>query len=183
MDNLASLILAVFLEKGWKSVLDIGCGYGYYTGLFGINGEATGVDIVPEYLDKAKKAYPHVKFIMADARNEKLPLAQVAFTHGFFIHIPPEELGKTLKNIMKSCKEGLFIESSAKEASPGKMKYDPIKYWRNRGKHKKPEKDLPMKYYYSHDYPKVFNSLGYRYQLVADLDPATMTRMFLVWKK
>jgi len=47
------------------SVLDIGCGVGYYYGYLKKNGIAckyTGYDIVPEYIDKNLESYPEASF-------------------------------------------------------------------------------------------------------------------------
>lgn len=59
-----------------KSVLDVGCGFGYL-GKFLIkkfpNVSYTGVDIVPEFLAKAKLRRPNLKFLQRDYLFNPLP--------------------------------------------------------------------------------------------------------------
>lgn len=65
------------IDFSGKSVLDVGCGFGEmakflskrYRGV-----DYTGVDIVPEFVDKAKKLYPQHRFIVRDYFNN--PLAE-----------------------------------------------------------------------------------------------------------
>jgi len=40
-----------------------------------------------------------------------------------------------------------------------------------------------MQYYYSHDYIKLFNKLGFDYMVVKTFDQTTKTRMYLLWRK
>jgi SAM-dependent methyltransferase len=51
------------------SILDVGCGFGDLYGHLlkrGIKTDYTGIDIMPEFIDIAKSAYPDASFIAAD---------------------------------------------------------------------------------------------------------------------
>jgi len=58
-----------------KSVLDIGCGFGEFAKFLDKRYENvtyTGVDIVPEFIEEAKKNFPHHTFYCQDFFNEPL---------------------------------------------------------------------------------------------------------------
>lgn len=60
--------------KQYKNILDVGCAAGTLTNKISQicpGGYVTGVDIYSDAIDFAKKKYPHIKFIKADAH--KLP--------------------------------------------------------------------------------------------------------------
>lgn len=61
------------IDFNGKSVLDIGCGFGEF-GKFLLkrykNVDYTGIDIVPEFIEKAEKEVPGGKFYVADFLND-----------------------------------------------------------------------------------------------------------------
>lgn len=57
------------IDFNGKSVLDVGCGFGEMAKFLSKrykNVAYTGVDIVPEFIDEAKKAYPEQRFLVCD---------------------------------------------------------------------------------------------------------------------
>jgi len=62
-----------------RRILDIGCADGYVTAQIaaGTKGEVTGIDIVPERIEKARNGHPDIDFRTADAHD--LPFADGAF--------------------------------------------------------------------------------------------------------
>jgi 2-polyprenyl-6-hydroxyphenyl methylase/3-demethylubiquinone-9 3-methyltransferase len=61
-----------------ESIVDIGCGTGRVTAAFANLGlQATGIDIVPEFVDVARREHPRATFAVGPA--ERLPFAEGAF--------------------------------------------------------------------------------------------------------
>jgi len=61
------------LKKG-MSVLDLGCGTGYLTNQIHLSGaKVLGIDISPSMITQAKRNYPHLDFIVADAAKLDFP--------------------------------------------------------------------------------------------------------------
>ena len=68
-----------FTSLSGEKVLDLGCGYGYYTDYFrSIGGEVTGVDGAPAMIDIAKEKYPDSAFAVVDITG-KLPFENDEF--------------------------------------------------------------------------------------------------------
>lgn len=58
-----------------KSVLDVGCGFGEMAKFLDKRYKIksyTGIDIVPEFIEEAKKNFPHREFFVKDYLNEKI---------------------------------------------------------------------------------------------------------------
>lgn len=63
------------IDFSGKSVLDVGCGFGEFAKFLDKryqNITYTGVDIVPEFIEEAKKTFPHHTFYTRDFFNEPL---------------------------------------------------------------------------------------------------------------
>ncbi|MBR5409327.1 MAG: class I SAM-dependent methyltransferase [Clostridia bacterium] len=68
-----------FRKLNGETVLDLGCGYGWYADYFrGIGGSVTGVDGAEAMLDLARERTPDVSFFLADI-TRPLPFAAGAF--------------------------------------------------------------------------------------------------------
>lgn len=64
--------------RGVKSVLDVGCGPGVYCAEFNRRGfSVVGVDYASSVIDKAKKDFPHLKFVVGSAYE--LPFGDNSF--------------------------------------------------------------------------------------------------------
>lgn len=185
MDELDSYLASIISLKGFKRGIYLGCAMGGRIGLLRNLLKVDGLDISAVYIKRAKQRYPMTRFIVADIRKYKSKVKyDVAITHGLLIHIHPDDIKKTIKNILKLAKHAIFVESSGKEVE-GKSKYEPKKYWDNRARHtgdKDGRNDLPMQYYYSHDYQSIFQSLGIQYQVVYTFDEVNKTKMYYLWQ-
>lgn len=68
-----------FQDLTGKKVLDLGCGYGYYTDYFiSIGAEVLGVDGSAKMIEIARKKYPHCRFELCDI-SEKLSFEKESF--------------------------------------------------------------------------------------------------------
>ena len=68
-----------FREFNGEKILDLGCGYGYYTEYFqSIGGIATGIDGSKAMIDIAKKNYPKCDFMVLDI-TKTLPFEDNSF--------------------------------------------------------------------------------------------------------
>lgn len=76
-------------------VFDLGCGPGHWSAFLRSEGaDVTGVDLVPEFVDHARKTYPDVPFrlgSMTDLDVEPHSLAGILSWYST-IHLPPSEL-------------------------------------------------------------------------------------------
>jgi SAM-dependent methyltransferase len=85
----------VVKETGNPRVLDLGCGPGYVTEhLRGLGLEAQGIDLSPEMIALARKAYPGIGFELGDMTAVALPDESLGgvLSRSSIIHLPPEEL-------------------------------------------------------------------------------------------
>ncbi|WP_334122276.1 class I SAM-dependent methyltransferase [Glutamicibacter sp.] len=116
-------------------VLDAGCGPGQWTQfLQGPDRPATGIDLVPEFLEFATARYPECTFRQAD-------MAQLPFSdHSFsailawysIIHTPPQELANVLNSLARVLKPGgqlLIGFFAAEQLQPFDHKVAPAWYW------------------------------------------------------
>ncbi|MER7586168.1 methyltransferase domain-containing protein [Micromonospora sp. NPDC127501] len=85
-------------------VLDLGCGPGHITGyLRALGVEATGIDLVPEFIAHARAAHPDVEFQLGSL--ERLDVADESIDGILawysLIHLPPQELDAVLKEFRR----------------------------------------------------------------------------------
>jgi SAM-dependent methyltransferase len=156
-DRNLSLISRTLADAPFESFLDIGCGYGLYLdhvekaspGLRRI----AGCDISPTQLAEARRFLGSGSRVeLAEVDGETLPYEDeafdVTFTYGVCIHVPHPRIEAFLGEILRVTRRSyIFIESSVEAAAQ---------------KHP---------HYFAHDYPAILSRLGYRTELLADLDP------------
>lgn len=186
MDEIQSFISSVLIYKGFKSAVELGCAHGERTAELNAICPTVGVDISPEYIRLAKKAFPKVKFVCSDILKYKPKQKfDVAITQGLLIHVPPSRAKQAVRQILKIAKTALLTESSVDPMyePKRKRKYNAKEYWQHRAKHPDPGDDLNMQYYFNHDYEKLFDELGLGWQIVKTFDIATKTRMYWLWQK
>lgn len=167
-----------------KSFLDVGCGYGKSCDEIKTlipHLRVVGLDIVEKFINYAKRNFPGCEYFLGDGR--KLPFKKdefdVAFTHGFLIHVPHKDIKKTIKKIMTVAKSAIFVESSGEEKK-GKMKYDPKEYWNGRARRSKPNKaDKETQYYFSHNYMDIFNKLKLKGVVFYSFHDEANTRIYI----
>ena len=78
-ENNKRIVKSRFERLDGEKLLDIGCGYGFYTDYFrSIGAEAVGVDGSEKMVATARKRYPSADFLVADI-TKKLPLENERF--------------------------------------------------------------------------------------------------------
>ena len=80
-------------------VLDVGCGPGYWTGhLHGLGVEASGVDVVPEFIEHARAHHPGPQFRLGSMTDGQEPEHAATGVLSWYstIHLAPPELGAAL---------------------------------------------------------------------------------------
>ncbi len=83
-DSNKSVIEERFRRLNGERVLDLGCGYGWYTDFFTRNGaDAVGVDGSEKMIAIAQERYPNLDFTLANI-EKSLPFARVLKENGVF---------------------------------------------------------------------------------------------------
>lgn len=180
-------------EIGAKNLIEIGCGFG--ASLMQLKTafpemDVTGVDISEGYLQMAKERLGHLNptFLKGNI-VEKQPFKDgefdLAFTCGLFIHVPPKDIEKAISETMRIAKQGLFIESSKNGTPKNELapEYDPEIYWNERAKRSYADDRDQVQYYYAHDYKKLFNRLGLKWESLGTVDEASNTKVYWICPK
>ena len=116
------------LPKGAK-VLDVGCGPGEFSKYILARGfNIQGIDLSEEMVRLAKNKVPEVKFDVMDMRNlrfknETFEGLLVAYS---LIHIPSDEIAKTLKGFWRVLKKHGYLEIVAQKGDPDKIVDEPL---------------------------------------------------------
>lgn len=111
------------------SILDVGCGPGQFAKYMMDKGfQITGIDFSNEMLSTAKKKVPEGKFQHADMRNldfkeENFDGLLVAYS---LIHIPSDDIPKTLEGFYRVLKPVGFIEIIAQKGEADKVVDEPF---------------------------------------------------------
>lgn len=127
------------------SVIDLGCGNGALSAALAEKGfRVTGIDASAEQLEIARRNYPEINFICADAVDFTLPeKADAVFANAVFHWIDPEKQPDMLRCVCNALKPGgqlvfemggagncrLIHAALAKEFERLGVKYDPKKYF------------------------------------------------------
>ncbi|MFI6784497.1 class I SAM-dependent methyltransferase [Micromonospora sp. NPDC050276] len=85
-------------------VLDLGCGPGHITGhLRALGVDATGIDLVPDFLAHARAAHPNVDFQLGSLERLDVPDESIDGILAWYslIHLPPQELDGVLKEFRR----------------------------------------------------------------------------------
>lgn len=104
------------LDKPGQRILDIGCSTGTCAGevVDMDRNEYYGVDIDDKYTQKAKRLYPHGKFLTMDARKMTFPDAHfdIVMFNGVIHHMPDDLIRDCLKDVKRVLKpEGVVLVS------------------------------------------------------------------------
>ncbi len=86
------------------TVLDLGCGPGHYTGyLRSLGVEAVGIDMVPEFVEHARRADPDGDYRIGEMRELAFDDRTVAGILVWYslIHLPPPELDGVLRELRR----------------------------------------------------------------------------------
>ena len=101
-DDLAFIGRHLSIQPG--TVLDVGCGPGQITGyLRSLGVDATGIDLVPEFIAHAKAAHPDGKYQLGSMQSLDVGNGAVAgmLTWYSLIHLPPQDLDGVLAELRR----------------------------------------------------------------------------------
>jgi SAM-dependent methyltransferase len=90
-------------------VLDVGCGPGHLTGyLRSLGVEATGIDLVPEFIAHARAAHPGVDYHLGSMTDLGVADRSIAGILAWYslIHLPPPELDGVLAEFRRAMAPG-----------------------------------------------------------------------------
>jgi len=93
-------------------VLDVGCGPGHLTAhLRALGVDATGMDLVPEFLDHARATHPDGRYALASMRRLPVPDGTVAGILAWYslIHLLPDELEDVLAELRRATAPGATL--------------------------------------------------------------------------
>ncbi len=96
-DDLAFIGRHLSIPSG--NVLDLGCGPGHLTDhLRSLGVDATGIDMVPEFIAHAKAAHPHGRYRLGSMESLDVENDAVAGILAWYslIHLPPQDLDGVL---------------------------------------------------------------------------------------
>jgi SAM-dependent methyltransferase len=96
-DDLAFIGRYLSIQPG--NVLDLGCGPGHITGhLRSLGVDATGIDMVPEFIAHAKAAHPAGKYQLGSIKSLDVENDSIAGILAWYslIHLPPQDLDGVL---------------------------------------------------------------------------------------
>jgi SAM-dependent methyltransferase len=102
-DDLA--FIARHLGSRPGAVLDLGCGPGHITGyLCRLGAEATGIDLVPEFIDHARAAHPDGRYQLGSFEHLDAADHSVAGILAWYslIHLPPQDLHGVLTEFRRA---------------------------------------------------------------------------------
>lgn len=101
-DDLAMIGRYLSIRPG--AVLDVGCGPGHLTAhLRSIGVDASGIDLVPEFIDHARTAHPEGRYELGSMHDLDAPDGSVAGILAWYslIHVPPDELDAVLTELRR----------------------------------------------------------------------------------
>ena len=102
-DDLAVIARHLSIRPG--AVLDVGCGPGHLTAhLRSLDVAATGIDLVPEFIDHARATYPDGRFALGSMHRLPVRDHSVAGILSWYslIHLPPDALGGVLAELRRA---------------------------------------------------------------------------------
>ncbi len=102
-DDLALIARRLSIRPG--AVLDVGCGPGHLTAhLRSLEVDATGLDLVPEFIDHARVTHPDGRYELGSMRQLPVPDRSVAGILAWYslIHLPPDDLDGVLAELRRA---------------------------------------------------------------------------------
>lgn len=154
----------------WESMIELGCGTGHCLKLFLEEFPEkliSGMDISSTMLYQAKDYCGHIPALyLHDIRD--LPghfiegAFDLAFTNVTLIHIPHEDINKSIQSILRIAKAGFFVETTVESGGT------------------KPFAGEKHQFYFAHDYPQLFEELGLQWEILEELDPTVKRKIYYV---
>lgn len=98
-------LIARHLATRTGPVLDVGCGPGHVTAyLRSLAVEATGIDIVPEFVRHARRTHPGGRYAMGSMDRLPVPDRSVMGMLAWYslIHVPPDDLDPVLAELRRA---------------------------------------------------------------------------------
>lgn len=102
-DDLALIARHLAIRPG--AVLDVGCGPGHLTAhLRSLDVDATGLDLVPEFIDHARATHPGGRYELGSMHQLPVPDRSVAGILAWYslIHLPPDRLDGVLAELRRA---------------------------------------------------------------------------------
>lgn len=87
------------------AVADVGCGPGHLTGyLRSLDVDATGIDIVPEFVEHARRADPGGRYEIGSIERLPVPDHSIAGILAWYslIHVPPDDVDRVLAELRRA---------------------------------------------------------------------------------
>ncbi|HMG41017.1 MAG TPA: class I SAM-dependent methyltransferase, partial [Acidimicrobiales bacterium] len=87
------------------AVLDVGCGPGHLTAhLRSLEVDATGLDLVPEFIDHARVTHPDGRYALGSMHQLPAPDRSIAGILAWYslIHLPPDDLDGVLAELRRA---------------------------------------------------------------------------------
>lgn len=112
LEVLSRMLAAVSCEPQSKSVLEVGCGTGFYTAWFKQKGVAsyTGLDITQVSVERLKARFPEFQFVQADIASDDVSIAgqfDIVMVADVMFHIVDDiRFRAALANIARLLKPG-----------------------------------------------------------------------------
>jgi len=103
-DDLALIERHLSIRPG--AVLDAGCGPGHLTAhLRSFDVDATGLDLVPEFIGHARSAFPFGRYLLGSMGRLPVPDGSLAGVLAWYslIHTPPDHLDGVLVELRRAC--------------------------------------------------------------------------------
>jgi ubiquinone/menaquinone biosynthesis C-methylase UbiE len=121
-DDLALITRHLSIRPG--AVLDVGCGPGHLTEhLRRLDVDASGIDMVPQFINHARIAYPSGRFELGSIHQLPTPDGSIAGILAWYslIHVPPNDLDSVLVELRRVATSGAklvvgFFEGDEVEA-------------------------------------------------------------------
>lgn len=103
-------LLAVLEPRAGERILDLGCGTGHLAQEIAATGaQVVGIDSSAEMVEQARKAYPDIEFLVADARNFSFPYQFDAVFSNATLHWIPEAERVVERVSAALCPGGRFV--------------------------------------------------------------------------
>lgn len=97
-EPLREALMSVLARLQADTVLDLGCGEGYYTsGMTDVAQQVIGLDIAKPAVQIAAKRYPRINWLVASAAKLPLQDASIDVVSSFFSPLPRDEMARVLK--------------------------------------------------------------------------------------
>lgn len=132
-NDLAMIVAHLSIRPG--AVLDVGCGPGRYTEyLRSLDVDATGLDLVPEFIDHARATYPGGRYELGSMYDLPVSARSVAGILAWYslIHVPPNDIDRVLVELRRAmAPAGILVVGffDGDEVVPFEHKVATAYYW------------------------------------------------------